>query len=61
MLSTVLTLGNGQIWLGIPPVVLQFISVVSHFVVCTCLFAKNIRSHSDIGKRTECVWQYVSL
>jgi len=48
--SMILTLGNGQIWLGTPPVVLQFILVVFHFVVCNCLFAKNIRSHSDIRK-----------
>jgi len=31
--SMVLALGNGQIWLGIPPVVLQFIFVFFHFVV----------------------------
>jgi len=36
--SMVLTLGSGQIWLGNPPVVLQFI------VVNNCLFRKNIRS-----------------
>jgi len=53
MQSMVLTLGNGQIWLGTPPVVLQFILVFFHFVVCTCLIAKNIRSHSDIGKKKE--------
>jgi len=46
----VLTLGNGQIWLGTSPIVLQFILVFFHFVVCNCVFAKNIRSHSDIGK-----------
>jgi len=28
-----LTLGNGQVWLGAPPVVLQFIFVFFHFVV----------------------------
>jgi len=39
MQRMVLTLGNGQIWLGTPPVVLQFI------VVYNCLFAKNIRSN----------------
>ena len=61
MLSMVLTLGNGQIWLGIPPVVLQFILVFFHVMVYNCLFAKNILSHSLIGKRTECVWQYVPL
>jgi len=54
MQSMVLTLGNGQILLGTPPVVLQFIFVFFHFVVCNCLFAKNIRSPSDIGKMTEC-------
>jgi len=61
MLSMVLTLGNGQIWLGVPPVVSQFILVFFHVMVCSCLFAKNIRSHSVVGKRTECVWKYVSL
>ena len=50
----VLTLGNGQIWLGTPPVVLQFILVFFHFVVCNCIFAKNIRSHSDIEKMAKC-------
>jgi len=48
------TLGNGQIWLGTPPVVLQFILVFFHFVVGNCFFAKNIRSHSDIAKMTAC-------
>jgi len=57
----VLTLGNGQIWLGTPPVVLQFILAFFYFVVCNCLFAKNIHSHYDIGKMTECFWQYASL
>jgi len=33
MQSVVLTLGNGQIWLGAPPIVLQFIAVFFHFVV----------------------------
>jgi len=50
MQSMVLTLGNGQIWLRTPPVVLQFILVSFHVVVYNCLFAKNLRSHSDIGK-----------
>jgi len=50
MQSMVLTLGNGQIWLGTHAVVLQFILVFFHFVVCHCLFAKHIGSHSDIGK-----------
>jgi len=50
--NMVLTLGNGQIWLRTPPVVLQFILVFFHVMVCNCLFAKNIRSHSDIGKMT---------
>jgi len=54
MQSMVLTLGIGQIWLGTPPVVLQFILVFFHFVVCSCLFAKHLGSHSDIGKLTEC-------
>jgi len=52
--SLVLTLGNGQIWLGTPPVVLQIILVFFHFVVCHCLFAKHMDSHSDVGKMTEC-------
>jgi len=38
----VLTLVNGQIWLGTPLVVLQFILVFFHFLVGKCLFAKNI-------------------
>jgi len=41
MLSMVLALGNGQIWLGIPPVVLQFILVFFHFVVCNYFYVKN--------------------
>jgi len=52
---------NGQIWLGTPPVVLQYIFVFFHLVVCNCVFAKSIRSHSDIGKMTESFGQYVSL
>jgi len=48
------TLGTGQIWLGTPPVVLQFILVLFHFVVCNCVFAKIIRSQSDIEKMAEC-------
>jgi len=32
---------NGQIWLETSPVVLQFILVFFHFVVCNCLFAKK--------------------
>jgi len=54
MQSVVLTPGNGQISLGTLPVVLQLILVFFHFAVCNCLFAKNVRSHSDIGKMTEC-------
>jgi len=38
----VLTLENGQIWLGTHPVALQFILVFFHFLVGKCLFAKNI-------------------
>jgi len=34
MQSMVLTLGNGQILLGTPLVVLQFILVFFHFVFC---------------------------
>jgi len=51
--NMVLTLGNAQIWLGTSPVVLKFILVFFHFVVCNCLFTKSIRSHSDIGRMTE--------
>jgi len=47
-----LTLGNGQYWPEIPLVVLQFILVFFHFVVCNCFFEKNSRSHSDIEKMT---------
>jgi len=54
MQSMDLTLGNGQIWLGTPPVMLQFILIFFHFVVCICLFMKHPGSHSDIGKLTEC-------
>jgi len=54
MQSMVLTLGNGHIWLGTPPVVLQYLLVFSHFVVCNCPFTKHTGSHSDIGKMTEC-------
>jgi len=39
MQSMLLTLGNGQILLGTPPVVLQFI------VAYNCPFTKNIRFH----------------
>jgi len=48
MQSMVLTHGNGKVWRGTPPVPLQFILVSFRFVVRKCLFAKNIRSHSDI-------------
>jgi len=57
----VLTLGNGQMWLGTSPMVLKVILIFFHFVVYNCLFAKNIRSHSDIGKMKECFLRYVSL
>jgi len=40
--TPVLTLGNGQIWLGTPPVVLQIMLVFFHFLIGKCLFAKNI-------------------
>jgi len=61
MQSMVFTFGNGQIWLGSSLVVLQFILVFFHFVVCNCLSAKNIHSHSDTGKMKECFRRYVSL
>jgi len=54
MQSMFLTLGNGQIWHGTPPIVLHFILVFFHFLVCYCLFAKHIGSYSDIGKMTKC-------
>jgi len=60
MQSIVLTLGNGPIWLGTYPIVLHFILVFFHFVVCNCLFAKNIRSHSDTGKMKESFQRCVS-
>jgi len=53
MQSMILTPGNGLIWLGTPPVVLKFILLFFHSVICKCLFAKHIGSHSDIGKMTE--------
>ena len=55
------TRGNGQIWLGTSLVVLQFILVFFHIVVCNCLFTKNIRFHSDIGEMKEYFRRYVSL
>jgi len=61
MQNMVLTRGNGQIWLGTSPVVLQFILVFFHIVVCNCLFAKNIRSHSDIEEMKEYFRRYMSL
>jgi len=57
----VLTLGNGQIWLGPSPVDLQFILVILHFVVWNCLFAKNIRSHWENERMllTICVFKKI--
>jgi len=43
MQSIILTFGNGQIWLGAPPVVLQFNFVFSTLWSCYFLFAKSIR------------------
>jgi len=37
----ILTLGNAQVWLGTPPVVLKFNLVFFHFVVCNCLYKKH--------------------
>jgi len=51
MHSMVLTLGNGHIWLGTPPVILQYILVFFHFVVCNCLFAKHPVLLPTWGKR----------
>jgi len=39
-----------QISLGTPLLVLQFILVFPTLWSCSCLFAKSIPSHSDIGK-----------
>jgi len=50
MHSMVLTLGNGHIWLGAPPVALQYILVFFHFVVCKCLFAKHLILLPTLGK-----------
>jgi len=55
MQSMVLAPANGQIWLGTLLVVLQYIFVFLHFVVCDCLFVKSIRSLYDIRKITECL------
>jgi len=54
MQSMVLTLGNGQSWLGAPPVVLQFIFVFFHFVVLQMPLREthSFRSHSDVGTMT---------
>ena len=56
MQRMVLTLGNGQIWLGAPQVVLQFIFVFFHFVALQMPLREkhSFRSHSDIGTMTEC-------
>ena len=43
-------LKNGHMWLETSPVVLKFILLFFHFVVCNCLFAKNSHSHSAIGE-----------
>jgi len=55
MQSMVLTLGNGQIWLGAPPVALQFIFVFFHFVVLQMPLRekRSFRSHSDIWTITQ--------
>ena len=42
-------------------VVLQYLLIFFHFVVCNCLFAENIRSQSDIGKMKEHFRRYVSF
>jgi len=60
MQSMVLTPANDQSGHGTSPVVVQFLFVVFHFVVCNCLYAKGIRSHSDIGKMIQCFCQDVS-
>jgi len=50
MQITVLPLGNGQMWLETPPVVLQFILAFFHFVVCNCLFAETLVLLLTLGK-----------
>jgi len=50
MHSMVITLGNGQIGLGTPPAVLQYILAFFHFVVCNCLFAKHLVLLPTLGK-----------
>jgi len=57
MQSMILTLGNGQICLGAPLVVLQFIFVFVQFVVLLFSLRKkhSFRSHSDTGKMTACL------
>jgi len=41
MQSIFLTLGNGQIWLGAPPILLQFIFAFFHFVVLQMLLREK--------------------
>ena len=55
----VLTLGNDHNWLGTLPAFMQFLFAFFHVVVCNFLFAQSIDSHSNIGKMTECFWQFV--
>ena len=58
--SRVFIPANGQIRLGTPPGVLQFIFVFCRFVVGN--YAKSIRSHSDIGKLAVCsLWKSLIL
>jgi len=59
--DVVLTLGNDQIWLGTPPVALQFILVFFHFVVGNCLCEKHSSSflhwENDRTLLTICVFE----
>ena len=62
--SMVLTLGNGQIWLGTPPVVLHFIIAFFHIVVCNCLFKKTFVLILTLGKwqiafDNMCLWKII--
>jgi len=50
MQSMVLNFGNGQIWLGAPPVVLQFSFEFFDFVVLQMPLREK---HSDFGTMTQ--------
>jgi len=50
MQSMVFTFGNGQIWLGAPPIVLQYIFVFFHFVVLQMSLRKAFVLILALGK-----------